>query len=65
MLGKASLVSSVCVGRQCMKLEELCHRVVTRTIELLEQKYHYKIADDTRKEILEQVRRELDSLIEG
>ncbi len=48
-----------------MKLEELCHRVVMRTIELLEQKYHYKIADDTRKEILEQVRRELDSLIEG
>ncbi len=48
-----------------MKLEELCHRVVMRTIDLLEQKYHYKIADDTRKEILEQIKRELDSLIEG
>lgn len=48
-----------------MKLEELCHRVVMRTIDLLEQKYHYKIAEDTRKEILEQIKRELDSLIEG
>jgi hypothetical protein len=38
---------------------------VIRTIELLEQKYHYKIADDTRKEIVEQIRREVDSLIEG
>jgi len=48
-----------------MKLNEFCHRVAMRTIELLEKKYHYKIADQTRKEIVEQIVRELDSLIEG
>jgi len=48
-----------------MKLNEFCHRVAVRTLELLEQKYHYKIADQTRKEIVEQIVRELDSLIAG
>ena len=48
-----------------MKLEEFCHRVATRTIELLEKKYHYKIADQTRKEIVEEVMREVDSFIDG
>jgi hypothetical protein len=48
-----------------MKLEEFCHRVATRTIELLEQKYHYKIADQTRKEIIEEIMREVDSFIDG
>jgi hypothetical protein len=48
-----------------MKLEDFCHRVVIRTIDLLEKKYHYKIADETRKEIAEQVKQEIDSLIEG
>jgi len=48
-----------------MKLNEFCHRVAVRTLELLEKKYHYKIADQTRKEIVEQIVRELDSLIEG
>jgi hypothetical protein len=47
-----------------MKLEEFCHRVAMRTIELLEKKYHYKIADQTRKEIIEQVVREVDSFID-
>lgn len=48
-----------------MKLNEFCHRVAMRTLELLEEKYHYKIADHTRKEIVEQIVRELDSFIEG
>ena len=47
-----------------MKLEDFCHRVVMRTIDLLERKYHYKVAEETRKEIVEQIRRELGSLIE-
>jgi hypothetical protein len=48
-----------------MKLSEFCHRVALRTLELLEKKYHYKIADETRKEIVEEIVRELDSLIAG
>lgn len=48
-----------------MKLEEFCHRVAARTIELLEKQYHYKIADQTRKEIIEQVMLEVDSFIDG
>jgi hypothetical protein len=48
-----------------MKLDEFCHRVAVRTLELLEKKYHYKIADQTRKEIVEQIVRELDALIAG
>jgi hypothetical protein len=48
-----------------MKLDEFCHRVAVRTLELLENKYHYKIADQTRKEIVEQIVRELDALIAG
>jgi len=48
-----------------MKLEEFCHQVAVRTIELLEKKYHYKIAEHTRKEIVEQIMREVDSFIDG
>lgn len=46
-----------------MKLEDFCHRVATRTLDLLERKYHYKIAEDTRKEVVEQIKQEIDSLM--
>lgn len=46
-----------------MKVEDFAYRVAVRTIELLEQKQHYKVSDEHRKEILELLRQEVDTIL--
>ncbi len=48
-----------------MKLENFSYNVVMKTLELLERLHHYKISDETRKEIAEAVLQDIDSLIES
>lgn len=46
-----------------MKVEDFAYRVASRTIELLEQAQHYKVSDDHRKAVLQQVRSETNRLM--
>ncbi len=48
-----------------MKVQDFAYRVATRTMQLLEQTQHYKISEDTQKQVLEQVLSELEQLIKG
>ena len=47
-----------------MKLEDLTYKVVMRSFELLEQQYHYKVNEETRKEVARTIHEELMQLIE-
>jgi len=47
-----------------MKLEDLAYKVVMRSFELLEQKYHYKVNGETQKEVARTIQDELTQLIE-
>ncbi len=46
-----------------MKLEEFSYNVVMKTLEVLEKQHHYKISDKVKKETVEAIIKELDSLI--
>ena len=46
-----------------MKVQDFAYNVSVRTMELLEQKQHYKIPDDARKEIAAAILQELNALI--
>ncbi len=46
-----------------MKVQDFAHQVAMRTIELLEQTQHYKIPDNTRKDVAKQIRAEINDLI--
>lgn len=48
-----------------MKLENFCYNVAMKTLEVLEKQHHYKIPDPVRKEIVEAVVGQIDSLIES
>lgn len=46
-----------------MKVQDFAYQVSVRTMELLEQLQHYKIADEHRKEVTQKVLEEIDSII--
>ena len=46
-----------------MKIEDLVYKVVLRVCDLLEKKHHYKVPEETRKEVGKQVRADLNELI--
>ena len=48
-----------------MKLENFCYSVAMKTLELLEKQHNYKIPDKVRKEVVEAVLGQMDSLIES
>jgi hypothetical protein len=47
-----------------VKVHDFAHQVAMRTIELLEEKQHYKVSEDHRKEILKLIRGEVDILLD-
>jgi len=47
-----------------MKVHDFAHQVAQRTIELLEEKQHYKVSDENRKTILALIRDEVDVLLD-
>jgi len=46
-----------------MKVQDFAYQVAARTIALLEKTQHYKIPDELRKSVLNQIQEELDDLI--
>jgi hypothetical protein len=46
-----------------MKIEDLAHRVAGEALSLLEKKYHYRIAEDHKKDIQNSIRKNLNQLI--
>jgi hypothetical protein len=46
-----------------VKLEEFSYNVVMKTLEVLEKQHNYKIPEKVKKEIVEAVLKEMDSLI--
>jgi len=47
-----------------MKVHDFAYQVAQRTIELLEEKQHYKVSEEHRKEILLMLRDEVDDLLD-
>ena len=46
-----------------MKIEDLAYRVAGEALSLLEKKYHYRIAEDHKKDIQNSIRKNLNQLI--
>lgn len=46
-----------------MKIQELAYQVCARTLALLEEMQHYKVPEETRKEVSAKILEELDDLI--
>jgi len=46
-----------------MKIEQLAHRIAGETLSLLEKKYHYRIAEDHKKDIQNSVVRNLNQYL--
>lgn len=46
-----------------MKVQDFAYQVAARTIELLEQMQHYKVAENHRKEVFEKILSEVDEII--
>ncbi len=42
-----------------MKIEDLAHRIAGEALMLLEKKYHYRIAEDHKKDIQNTIRKNL------
>ena len=47
-----------------MKVHDFAHQVAQRTMELLEEKQHYKVSEENRKQILSMIRDEVDVLLD-
>jgi hypothetical protein len=47
-----------------MKVHDFAYQVAERTIQLLEEKQHYKVSDEHRKQILLLIRDEVDQLLD-
>lgn len=47
-----------------MKIHDFAHQVAQRTIELLEEKQHYKVSEEHRKQILTLIRDEVDQILD-
>lgn len=46
-----------------MKIEDFAYRVAARVMEILEHEQHYKIPEDTRKQVLEKIRSEVNDIL--
>lgn len=46
-----------------MRIEDLVYRVAGEALALLEKKYHYKIAEDHKKDIQNSIRKNLNQYI--
>ena len=46
-----------------MKIERLAYRIAGETLTMLEKKYHYRIAEDHKKDIQNQVVRSLNEYL--
>jgi hypothetical protein len=46
-----------------MKVQDFAYQVSVRTMELLEKHQHYKINDETRKKITDEIIKSVDDLI--
>lgn len=46
-----------------MKVQDFAYQVSMRTIELLEEKQHYKVSEENRKEISKIILTELNEII--
>ena len=46
-----------------MKIEDLAYRIAGEALTLLEKKYHYRIAEDHRKDIQNTIRKNLNQYI--
>tara|TARA_R110001592_G_scaffold54844_4_gene168097 strand:+ start:457 stop:609 length:153 start_codon:yes stop_codon:yes gene_type:complete len=47
-----------------MKVHDFAYQVAIRTIQLLEEKQHYKVSEENQKEILALVHEEVDTLLD-
>ena len=47
-----------------MKVHDFAYQVAARTIALLEEKQHYKVSEEHRKEILALIHGEVDTLLD-
>ena len=47
-----------------MKIEQLAHRIAGEALALLEKKYHYRIAEDHKKDIQNTIVRNLNLYIQ-
>jgi len=48
-----------------MKVEDFAFRVAMRTIDLMEELQHYKVSDETKKEIGSRIGKEVNELLKG
>ena len=48
-----------------MKIEQLAHRIAGETLTLLEKKYHYRIAEDHKKDIQNTIVRNLNQYLQS
>lgn len=48
-----------------MKVQDFAYNVCVRTMELLEQEQHYKIPEETRKKISQEILAQLASILEA
>ena len=46
-----------------MKIEQLAHRIAGEALSLLEKKYHYRIAEDHKKDIQNSIIRNLNQYL--
>ncbi len=47
-----------------MKVHDFAYQVAQRTIALLEEKQHYKVSEENKKEILRLLQDEVDELLD-
>ena len=48
-----------------MKVQDFAYRVSKRTIDLLEENQHYKVSEETRKRVTQQILAEIDKLMKA
>lgn len=46
-----------------MKVQDFAYQVALRTIELLESAQHYKVSEEHRKEILQEILQEVNEIV--
>jgi len=46
-----------------MKIEDLAYRVCTETLNLLEEKYHYRVSDEHKKNIQKEIKENINRFI--
>jgi hypothetical protein len=46
-----------------MKIEDLAYRVCTETLNLLEEKYHYRVSDEHKKNIQKEIKENINRYI--